>query len=302
LEKILDVNHFFDSFSEFYKTSKTTPFPNRLNNRYLALIESNKKIISNSSILDIASHDGRWSFAALKNGASKVIGIEPKENLVKNSHKNMELYQIPKEKYHFITGNIFNEIEKIQPKTIDVVFCFGIFYHIMNHMLLLEKIKKLQPKYLIIDTTVNHSEQPVIQLKKEDSKKEGAGLRGGFSSDSNIIVGTPSKSALELMLKSLGFEFQYYNWHDMGITNWEHIMDYKNNTRLSLVAQNQTDSVKTTEWESISETSNKLENTIEKQKNTIEVLQKSIFTIQNSFTWKTLTKLDKFRKKFYSSK
>ncbi len=175
MEKILDVNHFFDSFSEFYKTSDTGKFPNRLNNRYFALIESNKKIISNSSILDLASHDGRWSFAALKNGASKVIGIEAKENLVKNSHKNMELYRIPKEKYNFITGNIFNEIQKIQPKTIDVVFCFGIFYHIMNHMLLLEEIKKLQPKYLILDTSVNHSKQPSILLQKEDSKKRGLG-------------------------------------------------------------------------------------------------------------------------------
>jgi len=159
LEKSFDVNHFFDSFPEFYNSSNTVPFPNRLNNRYLALIESNKKIISNSSILDIASHDGRWSFAALKNGASNVIGIEAKENLVKNSRKNMGLYQIPKEKYHFITGDIFNEIQKIQPKTIDVVFCFGIFYHIMNHMLLLSEIKKLQPKYLLLDTVVNRSKQ-----------------------------------------------------------------------------------------------------------------------------------------------
>ena len=255
LEKGIDSNHFFDSFPQFYETSKTSPFPNRLNNRYLALIDSNKEIISNSSILDIASHDGRWSYAALKNGASKVIGIEAKENLVKNSQKNMDLYRIPKEKYHFITGNIFNEIQKIQPKTIDVVFCFGIFYHIMNHMLLLEEIKKLQPKYLILDTSVNHSTQPGILLEKEDSKNEAAGIRSEFSSDSKIIVGYPSKSALELMLKSLGFEFRYYHWHDMGITNWEHIMDYKNNERISLVAQNLTDSVKTTEWESLDETS-----------------------------------------------
>ncbi len=304
MEKIFEAKHFFETFTEFYKTSDTGQFPNRLNNRYLALIENNKKIISNSSILDIASHDGRWSFAALKNGASKVIGIEAKENLVKNSHKNMEFYRIPKEKYHFITGNIFNEIQKIQPKTIDVVFCFGIFYHIMNHMLLLTEIKKLQPKYLILDTTVNHSEQPVILIKKEDSKKESSGIQSDFSSDSNIVVGWPSKSALELMLKSLGFEFQYYHWHDMRITNWEHIMDYKNNARVTLVAQNLTDSSKTTEWESLDETSKimKMENSIEKQKNTIEVLQKSIFAIQNSFTWRTLTKLDKFRTKFYSSK
>ncbi len=127
LEKSIDIIHFFDHFPEFYKTSKTGPFPNRLNNRYLALIENNKEIIKNSSILDIASHDGRWSFAALKNDASKVIGVEPRENLVKNSCRNMEFYGIPKEKYHFIKGDIFQEIQKIKPKTmmliLNVIVC-----------------------------------------------------------------------------------------------------------------------------------------------------------------------------------
>jgi len=170
--------------------------------------------------------------------------------------------------------------------------------------LLLAEIKKLQPKYLILDTEVNLSEPPIIKLVKEDSKKEGAGVQNDFSSDPDMVVGLLSKSAIELMLKSLGFDFQYYDWHNNGITNWEHLMEYKNNKRISLVAKNQTDVSKTTEWESLDETSKfkKLENTIEKQKNSIHVLQKSIFAIQNSFTWRTLTKLDKFRRRFYSSK
>ncbi len=63
--------NFFDEYSSFYKTGKTGTNPKMLNARFHALIENNKEIIKNSTILDLANHDGRWSFAALKNGAKK---------------------------------------------------------------------------------------------------------------------------------------------------------------------------------------------------------------------------------------
>ena len=96
-----DVNHFFDSFPVFYDTSSTGSSPNRLNSRFGALIQSNKNIIKNSTILDLASHDGRWSLAALKNGAAKVFGIEAREELVKKSYENMERYKISKKSFNF---------------------------------------------------------------------------------------------------------------------------------------------------------------------------------------------------------
>jgi len=86
----LNSNNFFDSFRDFYSTSMTGQSANRLNNRYQILIENNRNIIENSRILDLASHDGRWSFAALMNKASKVVGIEGKSHLVENAKKNME--------------------------------------------------------------------------------------------------------------------------------------------------------------------------------------------------------------------
>ena len=85
---------FFDDYPIFFQTSKTVEHPNHLNGRFKAIIESNSDIIKNSSILDIASHDGRWSFAALKNGAKNVLGIEAREYLVKNSYQNMITYKI----------------------------------------------------------------------------------------------------------------------------------------------------------------------------------------------------------------
>ena len=39
-----------------------------MNERYEALIAINKDIFDGARVLDLASHDGRYSFAALKTG------------------------------------------------------------------------------------------------------------------------------------------------------------------------------------------------------------------------------------------
>ena len=85
---------FFDGYPAFYQSSRTGSHPNRLNARYQALIESNRDIIEGGRILDIASHDGRWSFAALHAGAEHVVGIEARSGLVERATEAMDTYGI----------------------------------------------------------------------------------------------------------------------------------------------------------------------------------------------------------------
>jgi len=221
-------------FSDYPLYQELQPL-NRLNTRYQALIENNKEIIKNSSILDLASHDGRWSFAALKSGAKKIVGIEGRKELVKKSNKNMEYYGIPKEKYEFYHGDIFEEIKKFEPKTFDVVFCFGVFYHIMNHTSLISEIKQLKPKHLILDTSIDLSERAIIYVKEEDSTIPINAIKK-YSHQEKELCGLPSKSFINLLLKNLGFSFTYYNWHDGKIKNWYGIKDYETKRRISLLA------------------------------------------------------------------
>lgn len=225
---------FFDEYSAFYTTSKTASHPNRLNHRYQALIENNSHAIYNKSILDLGSHDGRWSFAALKNNAKYVLGIEGRIFHIKNAEKNMKQYGAPEEKYSFIIGDVHEEIMKISVGKIDTVFCFGFFYHTLEHMFLLSQIKRIRPKYLILDTSISNHSLPLIELRKEDTEIEGAGL----GNKKKILIGWPSKLAVEWMLDFFGFNYSYYNWQDSGITNWEYIEDYKRGERISLIAEN----------------------------------------------------------------
>ena len=218
--------NFFDQYPEYYREKGVNSFPNRLNRRYEALIENNKELIIGKKILDIASTDGRWTFAAIKNGADHVIGIELSPQGVKIALEIMEKYNITKEKYQFIIGDIHQEIKKIETNSVDTVFFFGFFYHTMYHMDLLKEIKRLNPNYIIFDSHISQSDSPVIDVFKNVTKK-----------GEKILEGYPSKSALEIMLEYFGYSFEYYDWKKKNIDDWDHLGDYKNEKRITLIAK-----------------------------------------------------------------
>ena len=200
--RTFDREHFFDAFPRFLDTSETGQRIERFNGRYLALIDSNRDLINGATVLDLASHDGRWSFAALQNGATKVVGIEHKPGLVRKSRENMEFYGVSPQSFDFILGDMFDVIDDVE--CCDVVFCFGVFYHINNHMLLLSKIARLNPRVLILDTNISLSDRPVIELVHEEN--------GG------PLIGRPSKPGLEEMFASFGWSFDCFDWIASGLT------------------------------------------------------------------------------------
>ena len=75
---------FFDRYPRYLTTSdsETQMGSARLNLRHTAIIESNLDAIRGRRILDIASHDGRWSFAALRAGATMMAAGSPCEREV----------------------------------------------------------------------------------------------------------------------------------------------------------------------------------------------------------------------------
>ena len=226
---------FFDDYPRFQSPSSQTTAPlNRLNQRYRACIEWNEEIIRGKRILDIAAHDGRWSFAAIKMGAVKVVGIEARDNLVQASVNNFRQYGISDRSYRFISGDVFEWLDKIEPHSIDTVFLFGFFYHQENHMLLLSKIGRLRPKHLIIDTEISLDPNPIISLRYERTEGELNAAGVGQAARGVVISGAPSRSGLKFMLSSFGWTFDYYDWHNAGIRRWDDIVDYQESWRVTV--------------------------------------------------------------------
>ncbi len=229
---------FFDRYPKCFTTSFTLAKPDRLNQRYRALIESNADIISGCRILDLASHDGRWALAANKNGASHVLGIEARSRLIEAAQGNMRQYDVPEDKVEFLQGDVIAELDRLEPGRFDTVFCFGFLYHTIDHMPLLRKIARLKPKHLIIDTLISVRPANVIEIRDEEIVNESNGAMGEPGNSERAVTGRPSKSALELMLRATGFEPQrYYNWLHAGVQRWDDLADYYVGTRISLTCK-----------------------------------------------------------------
>jgi predicted nicotinamide N-methyase len=221
----VDPAYFFDNFSRYVETDAFGSGPERLNARYLALIHKNRQLLEGATVLDLASHDGRFSFAALQNGAARVIGIEWSADLIKHGLVNMEHYGVPSNRYDFLLGDIYERIEELEQ--CDVVLCFGIFYHITSHMLLLTKIADLDPRAVIIDTAVSRLQVPAIELRS------GAAARPLKLGEQ--VEGHPSRAALDAMLSSFGWKYDYFDWEQSGLLERTQMQDYQRGVRVSVV-------------------------------------------------------------------
>jgi hypothetical protein len=95
-------------------------------------------------------------------------------------------------------------------------------------MELLTRIKKLNPKYLILDTEINKSKLPIVRFRKEPY----------FTPDSTMsfkkfIAGRPSQSALNMMLEALDFKITYYDW-EKNIQDWKGLEIYSSENSILL--------------------------------------------------------------------
>jgi SAM-dependent methyltransferase len=228
---------FFDSFPAFAEPTRIGADRNRLNQRFEVLIGSNLRYIAGKRVLDLASYDGRWAFAALKSGARHVVGIEGSARFVEMAHTAFAEYEIPSDLYRFIVGDVHDTIATITPGTIDTVFCFGFFYHTAHHLALLSSIRRLRPQYLILDTEVvgAKSMDAIIQLREQNPAVWGGGVRD-LTPQGKVVAGTPSRAAIEMMLASLGFCWEYRLWEKTN-TRWERLEDYRTGKRVTLVAE-----------------------------------------------------------------
>lgn len=193
--------------------------------RYLFLVDQFREEMDNSRILDLAAHDGRWSYALAGTGAREVVGIEIRGELIER------FADMPQDaasaKVMLRQGDIFKEIHKLinEGQTFDVVAVYGIFYHIMDHFLLIKLITSLRPKLIIIDSEFISVPNPMIQLVRErtDNPLNAAEQRAG---QEIAIAGVPSIGAMEAMADVLDYTCEWSNWDQVPVTARIGLSDY----------------------------------------------------------------------------
>ncbi len=223
--KVFEMN-FFDKFERFYTTSHTSPFPHRLNGRHEAIMVRNLGALAGKRVLDIASHDGRWSFAALQAGAEHVTGIEPRQELIDNALATFEHYGMDPARYAFKRGDVFDLLAGEQ---FDVVLCLGFYYHTIRHAELLDLIERTGAKLVVIDTEVTptvdelaiaasddarlvYNNPYALQLLLDPVDEQQMAWRDSLTRNGKTLVGRPSRAAVQFMAAHFGYACELYDW------------------------------------------------------------------------------------------
>jgi len=216
------LEYFFNNYPSFTTKTGMANDRNRLNQRYKAIIDWNKSYIAKRSVLDIASHDGRWAFAALKARAQHVTCVEPRESHIKWIHANMKENGANLSDYTVIQGDIHAELEKFKERQFDMVFCLGFFYHTLEHGSILRHLKRIQPDYMVFDTRISQGQEKAILLHWERSDH---GLMAYDSHNNNYLCGVPTQAALEDMFKWCGYSWEYFNWSTVAEIPSDYVKD-----------------------------------------------------------------------------
>ena len=204
-----------------------------LNYRIDNLLWRQKDIICGKKILDIASHMGTFSYAALQMGASFTHGVDTEKRMVKKCFNLFEQHGIAQSSYRFDIEDIIEFLENTPENTFDTIFCFGLLYYTTEPYRLL-KLMRSAARHIILDTftaayaAIQGKDSIVIHPKVTDEllslplllvtqtqpDKKAYRLPGSYiRKDKELSLTTfPTETLLELWMQSLGMEYQRLDW------------------------------------------------------------------------------------------
>jgi len=249
----------------FLQTSQTNPNPVRLNWRCEMLLTRNQAVLENRRVLDLASHDGRFSYACLRLGARSVTGVEGRPHLVANARENLKKLGFDDARFRFESGDMFEWLPRFEPGEFDVILCFGFLYHTIRQVEFFQQMERLRPRHLILDTNAERfrgwgfikalkflnrlrssdltpgrlrgawnaiePERAALFFHSEDSRVEGSTI------EPSDFIAVPTPQLLEQLLTVSGFAPRRISWPEVQFDAVSGLRSYQTGERVSYLAE-----------------------------------------------------------------
>jgi SAM-dependent methyltransferase len=164
------------------------------------LIEAMGGTLKGKRILDIACNAGFWSTQCALLGAN-VVGFDARPELIEQANLVKDIVGLDNVEFRLL------DFGAMTPATLgqfDVVLNLGILYHLPDPLAALAATKMMAQEYIVLDTNLWQSDEPIIWLHWENPVDIRDAKTAG-------VVGFPSKSAIEVMLRHIGVT----NFHEL---------------------------------------------------------------------------------------
>ncbi|WP_282010392.1 class I SAM-dependent methyltransferase [Nitrospina watsonii] len=205
-----------------------------LNARVEVLIDRNRDAITEGRILDVASHIGTFSYAALQRGAAFVHGVDTEADTIRRAHNLFANHNVAEIRYQFEARDVFELLEACGDNAFDTIFCFGMLYYTAEPYRLLALMQRAARRCIVLDTftaayaalqgkdaltihphvTDDTLELPILFTTLTQSAKKDYTLPESFPhKDRNLSLTTfPSRTLLEIWFQSLGLQATALDW------------------------------------------------------------------------------------------
>ena len=207
-----------------------------LNSRVDTLLARHADVIRDCRVLDLASHMGTLSYAALQLGAQHVHGVDTEEALVRKGGNLFSRMEISPDSYRFEVKDVFEFLGACEPDSFDTVLCFGLLYYVMEPFRLLKLMARVARKCILLDTFTaryaalqgkdalqyypNISDEaldlPILLTSLTQSEKKDYRLPNTFPYKGKQLALTtfPSRALLEIWFQVLGLDSRFLKWDD----------------------------------------------------------------------------------------
>ncbi len=149
----------------------------RHNARRLEHLASLNLDLSEQSVLELGAGVGDHTTFFLDRGCD-VLSIEGREENIRVYKKNLQQYDLRSGQVcRVMLGNLEN-VDTIQCEPADIVYCYGLLYHIANPDSLLRWIGQHCRSLLLLETRVAFGEDEVLHPVQEDEHNVTNALRG----------------------------------------------------------------------------------------------------------------------------
>lgn len=204
----------------------------RLKERHKRIIEANVDAIEGKTVVDLAAHNGRWSYAAINAGAHKVLSIEGRLETAQEAREFFTQLGVA-DRIAVDAGDMYAWLLSKSELQCDTVFCLGIFYHVMDHYMLMRLIAGLQPKTIIVDSGFVRSFRNSVRITSEDPNLHSNAL-GFYNGQSKEIIGTLSLGLMIQMAWNLGYNCRPIIWDPTTVQNKQCVHHYLIGRRFTL--------------------------------------------------------------------
>jgi len=147
-------------------------------------------------VLDVGCNEGFWSLEAHKSGAAYVLGVDARAQHVEQAQLVRDALGIDPSHLEYRQMDV-NDLSREQLGEFDLCLFLRVLQHLPHPLLGLQKLREMCRGHLVMDVKLVRMEWPVLFLMEEWPE--------GLLEGTNRMALRPSRSAVELMLKSCGF-------------------------------------------------------------------------------------------------